>query len=817
MNLGQDVRFSLRQLARHPGFALVAVLTLALGIGANTALFTLAEAMFTRPLPGVEDSSALAWVGVVRPGYQSQEMSYPAFRAFRDQAQSFTSLAGYTRIALSLGSGGAPQRIRGQLVTGNFFDTLGVRMAAGRAFLPEEDRTPGSHPVVVISHALWQRRFASDPNLVGKEIILNGHGFTVVGIAPSRFTGCEFDDPADAWLPVMIHALAMPRPYDPLAATDITLLRAFARLRPDVSRGQAVTELTTLARQLQLDETSPEPAEPYRVEVSSMAGWVQPTSYGEAIPIAVLCFGVTGLVLLLTCANVTNLLLSRAAARRAEFGVRLAMGATRRRLAAQLLAESAPLAMVGAAGGVLFSLWATELVVVLVELPSALDLRPTPGVLAFTLTVAAGVTLALGLAPALYATRRDVALGLKDAAGVAGPGPRGMRAHRWLVASQIALATVLLVTTGLLLRTLQSISGVDLGFTGRENVLTVSFDLDLLGYDRARRDAFYRELLDRVRAFPETESVSVANNLPFSFTLIRTSVEAEAQAESGRYGPGAFFNLVHPDYFRVIGTPLRAGRDFTLGDDAGSPRVAIVNEAMAGALWPGQDAVGKRFHMGGDASVAYEVVGVAADGKYDNFADAPSAHVFLPAPQNPRGLEGMILLVRARGNAAGLIERVRQATHALEPNLALYRMQLLSEAVEAKAALRQQGAKLLGGFAGLALGLAALGVYGVMAFAVAQRKREIGIRVALGAQPGDVQRQFLRETLGIAASGVAVGGVLALVAASLLTDFFFGVSAADPLTYAAVGALLLVTALLASWLPARRATKVDPMVALRHE
>ncbi len=804
----QDLKFGVRMLAKTPGFTAIAVLTLAIGIGGNTAAFTLLNSIVAKAPPGMGDVGRLAWIALAHEGYRSSALSYADYVDFRDRASLLDGIAVYRSIHLSLSGGREPIRINGQMISANYFEVLGVRMAAGRKFLPEENQTRGAHPVAVLSHQLWERRFNKDSGIIGRTIVLNGRVFTVVGVTAPQFVGTDFENPAEIWVPAMMQAQVMPRTYDVLSQRDATEFTAIARLKPDAGRQQAQAELQSIAEQA--------PSKNPIVVVSPMRGWLPPDDLGANVPLEP--GAVTLLILLIACANVANLMLARSAARQREIAVREALGASRSRLVRQLLTESLLLGLLGSAVGLILSFVATDLIVAFLAVPVTLNVQPDVRVLGFTLALALLTTLLFGLVPALRGTRGDLIPALKGEVRMAGRRAGSSRLQHVFAVVQLSLSALLLVMAGLFLRTLQSVNRVDVGFTGRNNVIAVWFDLALQGYPEEKRESFYCDLLARVQSLPRVEAASLANNLPLSDRLIGTRVEADSSA-AGANQPSftVFFNAVRPGYFRTVGTPLLRGRDFTTQDDASAPRVVIVNETLAQRLWPGDDPLGKQLRTTGDADPPLVVVGVARDGKYDELGERPRAHMFLPHTQQREGLDGMILFVRSSDDAMQLAEPIKGMVRQLDANLPVYRISTLAGSIEQRVAERRRATAILGVFALLAMGLGVLGVYGVMSFSVAQRTQEIGIRAALGAQTRDVMSLFLRQGLRLALLGTGIGLAAALLASRALSHLLFGISAADPTTFLSVAGLLGMAAIAASYVPARRATRVDPIIALRNE
>ncbi|HVF43829.1 MAG TPA: ABC transporter permease, partial [Pyrinomonadaceae bacterium] len=706
----------------------------------------------------------------------------------------------------------------------NYFDVLGVGAAAGRTFVEDEGRTPS--PVVVLSHDLWRTRFGSDPSIVGRRISLNGLGFNVVGVAPQSFTGTEAGLARSLWVPLSMEPVLNPRAADAqTGARQPELLRdrnshwlaVLARLKDGVAREQAAAELEGIARRVAESNGGQVTEETLRrVRLLQMSGGMDPGDREEALPIAGLVMGVVGLVLLIACANIAGLLVARAAVRRRETAIRQALGATRTRLVRQWLTESVLLGVAGGALGLLLALWANDLMVSYAGgTPIAsLDIRLDYRVLAFTLFVSVATGVVFGLAPALQASRLDIVTALKTEDTLARSGSRRSRLRAAFVTAQVTLSVVLLVCAGLFIRSLRNAHTIDPGFQV-ERALTVTVDLGLLRYKEQEGGNFYRELLSRVESQPGVERASLVRFAQLGNSFAQGLVVAEGKSSGGEEGIGAGFNVVGPRYFETIGTRLVRGRDFNDADREGAPKVAVVNETLAALLWPGEDALGKRLSFEGARGPFLEVVGVARDGKYRSLGDRPRPYVYTPLFQSyqPR----MTLVVRTSGEPTALAGAVRGQLRALDPNLPVAEVRTLEEQFDLSLLPARVAAYTLGGFGLLALALAAIGVYGVVSYSVAQRTREIGVRVALGARAGDVLRLVLGEGLSVVGLGLLLGLLVSFAAARLFSNFLYGVGAADPLTFVFVPALLGAIALAAGYLPARRATKVDPMVALRHE
>ncbi len=810
----QDFRHATRLLVKSPGFVVVAALVLGLGVGANTAIFTIVNGFFLRPLP-VEDPGRLVWLTTLSPNAsRPQNLSYPDYLDARDHNEAFTGLLAYADIPVALAGGERPERVRGQMVSGNYFAVLGVKAALGRAFGPEEDRTPGAAPVVVMSHAFWKRHFSSDPGLVGRSVNLNGQAFMVVGIAPASFTGTEAEYATDLWVPFAMHDQAMPGSTSLLAQRNAAWVRVMGRLRPGVTLAQARARLTSLAaRDGQAERNQ---GEKVQVQVTRAGGAVHPSIAGEVMSIAAMLMAITALVLLIACANVANLLLARAAARMQEFGIRLALGATRARLVRQLLIENLLVSLLGGAVGFLMVLWGTDLLRLFAEIPDDIAAAMAPDFRVFTfalgLAVASGVLF--GLIPALHASRRDPAPVLKNDGADRGSGRTRMQ--RLLVVVQVSLSMVLLVSAGLFLRSLGKASRVDPGFDVGHG-LTMSFDLNLQGYSREKSLAFYQLLLERVEALPGVDSASLASLAPLSGRMVGMQLTPEAAEGEAPAGLMVFVNAVYPGYFRTLRTPVLRGRDFTSGDAAGAPGVAIINEACARRLWPDQEPLGKRISFDGPAGPYLQIIGVAKDAKYDELTEVPRPFVYLAHLQSPELLSEVALLVRAGKSPSQVLAPVQHELRSLSADLPIYGAATFETTLRLRADKQRGMTKMLSLFGTLALLLASVGLYGVVAFSVARRTREIGIRMVLGARRTDILSMLVGEGMRLTLWGVGLGLALSAALTRALSSMLFGVTPADVATFAGVSLLLGAMGAVASALPARRAARLEPMRALRDE
>ena len=809
-DLWQDLRYGARMLRKQPGFTLVAVLTLALGIGANTAIFTVVNALLLRPLPYPEaERLTVVATTMRREGVEVRSTSYPDLVSWRDQNTVFEQLAARTANSFSLLSGNEPERVNGELVSANYFSLLGVRAIHGRDFLAEEDQTPDAQRVAVVGAGLWQRRFGGNPELVGQTIQLSDGNYTVVGIMPEGFRGVS--DMAELWLPIMMTSAV--RPAKDLQERDQRWLSAVARLKPGVSLLQAQTEMDTIARQL--EQTYPDSNANRGAQVTLLHEQL----FGNMQQMLWILLGAVGCVLLVACANVANLLLQRAATRRKETAIRLALGATRGRLMRQLLTESLLLALSGGALGVLVAYWSADFLVTLspITFPSFVKLRLDAWVLGFSLVISVATGLLFGLTPALHAARPALNEALNDTSRGTSGGLGRSRMLGALVVSEIALALVLLVGAGLMIRSLQRLHSVDPGFDS-EQLLTMRFSLPAPKYPRAQIGGFTQQLHERLRALPGVRAVALSSDLPLSGDTSAGPIELEGQtAVPADSEIRMYRHRVTPQFFATLGIPLVQGRDFTADDRAQAPGVVIVSEALARRYWPGENPLGKRLKEQGESNPWLSIVGVAADVKYRGLPQNPNADPDVYYPLQQRPTNNLSLAVRTEADPAGLTGVIRSELQKLDPDLPVYGVTTMAQRVTNQTTQARFSTWLLGIFGGLALLLAAVGIYSVMAYAVEQRTHELGIRLALGAGAGDVLRLVLRHGMRLALLGVALGLGAALVVTRLMKGLLFGVAAIDPLTYAGIALLLTAVVLVACWLPARRAARVDPIVALRYE
>ena len=811
--LWQDLRYGARMLWKKPGFTLIAALTLALGIGANTGVFSLVNTVLLRPLPIAEPERVFE-ITPLREGMKIGVTSHPIYKDYRDRNDVVEGLAAYTFAPMSLSRDGANERLWGYLVSGNYFDLLGVRAAQGRLFTPEDDRAPGAHPVAVLSYGCWQRRYGGDPKLIGRTITVNNYSFTVIGIAPPEFNGTALMFTPELYVPV-----TMARQIDPAANwledRDSGILLMLGRLKPDVTAAQAKAAFDLLAMQFRRERPNDGDV---RVTFAS-PGLVVPYLRDPTLGLAGVLMAIVGLVLLVACTNLANLLLARATGRRKEIAVRLSLGATRRRLIRQLLTESLMLAAAGGVLGWLLAWWlvdAVKAVKLPVDFPLTIDLKLDGRVLLFTLLATLVTGVLFGLLPAWQASKPDLVLALKDE--TAGVVPRRAWLRNTLVVAQVALSLVLLTGAGLIVRSLQQVQMVGPGFdTG--HTVTALVDLTLQGYDRARAREFQKQLIARIEAQPGVRAASFTGWLPLNLDYRGSYIYVEGQpfTRSGDL-PVIAINNVWPRYFETMDIPLLAGRDFTGQDDKEETRRVIVNETFARRFFPGQpgeNAVGKRLSRGGPAEPFWDIIGVARDSKHGSLGEDPQPFVYFPMLREGEGAPALVARTSADPNS--LLNVIRHEVRQLDANLPVYEAKTMREHMRLSLFPLRAGAWVAGSLALLALALAGLGIYGVMSYATARRTREFGIRIALGAQAGDVLRLVARQGLALALIGLALGLAGALALTRLMTSVLYGVSATDVATFASVTLLLASVVLLACWIPARRAAKVDPMVALRRE
>ena len=810
-SLIKDIRYGLRSFVKRPAFTIIAVVTLALGIGANTAIFSLVNTVLLRPLPVPHPEQLTEVYGTFHSGADYTIQSYLNYKDYRDRNDVFSGLMAYRFSPMSISYEGRNERVWGYLVSGNYFDVLTVQPYLGRYFTPEEDQTPGSHPVAVISYGCWQKRFASDHGIVGQPLTLNGHVFTIIGVAPEGFNGTEV-----AYAPELFVPMMMAHEVEPgsnwLESRDSDNMFVVGRLKPGVSLAQAESALTTIT--LQLGKEYPRENEGRGVRLLT-PGLFIPDIRNSVVSFSSVLMGVVGLVLLLACVNLANLLLARATERRKELAIRLAVGASRARIVRQLVTESVLLSLAGGLGGLLLAAWINSLVAS-IKLPTDIalvfDLHLDWRVLVFALAVSLVTGVFFSLLPALQSSNPELVPALKDESSLG--GFRHSRLRNTLVVVQVALSLVLLVCAGLVIRSLQEAQRTRPGFTP-ENAVALSFDLGLQGYTEEKGRQFQQQLIERTQSLPGVRSVALTSTVPLTLDYSYTSIYVEGQATTNNTElPVAVPNEISPNYFRTMEIALR-GRDFTERDDKEESRVAIVNETFAKRFFPGQEALGRRFNFSGPDKPYWEVIGVAADGKYNSLGEDPKAAFYRPIIRDYN--TNATLVARTVGDSNVALTSLRGELQRMDPALPLYNVQTLSDHMDVPLFPFRMAATVLGSFGVLAIVLAAIGIYGVMSYVVASRTREIGVRIALGAAKRDVLILIVGQGMALALIGLAIGLVIALGVAQLMAKLLFGVSPVDPVTFAGVSLLLGVVAMLACYIPARKATKVDPLVALRYE
>ncbi len=799
-DMGRDVRYAVRSLVRARAFTLAAVVVLGLGTGGTAALFTAVSSLFLHPAPGVAPDARRVWITPRERG-RATMLSFPDYED-ASGVRPFEAATAFGNTTVSVASGGPAERVQAQLVTPGYFAMFGVRPLRGRGFLADET-SPGRAAVVVLSERLWRRAFSADPGVVGRSVKVDGRPFTVVGIAPAEFTGPEVGDLCELWLPIAAQPLISPDGRDLRPARRSGWLTAVGRLRPGANAVQATAALAHLAQ----------PAEHWSIGAAPMRSGMRPGN-GAALPGIIVGAVVTLLVLLIACSNFATLLIGRGAGRRAELAMRRTLGAGRSRILRLLLTEVALVTLAGGTLGVLLSVGIAAGLEAAVGMDGArLVLHPDRLALAAALGLALVSGLLFGVAPAVQATRPDPLPALRDAG--AGGDRRASRLRRGLVVAQVALSMLLLVTAGLLLRSLGNAMRADTGFDAGSNALLASFDPALQGYAPARRAAFEDELLRRVRELPGVAAATLATDLPLS----GMSSGARAAADGGA-GVEVSESTTRPGLFRALGDPLVAGRDFTAADGRGASAVVVVNESVARLLFGRRSPLGRRVRVGyGTDALNRTIIGVARDAVYDSPGEPPQPFVFLPLLQvAPEELARATLVVRsASGDASILTGPVRAVFRDLDPDMPVFDVRTFADQIAQRLAPRRVATRLIALFGALALLLSAVGLYGLTAYSVARRTREVGVRVALGARPGEVLRLFLGEGVRLSAAGVAIGLPLALVLTRFLSSMLYGVGAADLATFATAAAVLGGAALLASAIPARRATRIDAMRALRVE
>jgi putative ABC transport system permease protein len=826
--LAQDLRYAVRTLAKSPGFSVIVVLTLALGIGANTAIFSLTDQLLLRLLPVKSPEQLVVFDG---PGafqgrtFNNGTFSYPMYRDFRDQNTVFDGVLARFPAPLTLITNGQAERVNGELVSGNYLDVLGVRAHIGRTLTDGDDRTPGGHPVAMLTYRYWTRRFDRSPAVLNSSITLNGQPMTIVGVTPPGFFGIAVGENPDVLVPLMMKAQMTPT-WDDLMNRRSRWVTIMARLKPNVSAQQAESAMNVVYRQINEQELREiaSPSQSFRERFVSKHLFLRPGHKGPSdlrqqfsTPILVL-MGMVGLVLLIACANVANLLLARGAARQKEVAIRLALGASRGAIVRQRLIESVVLASAGAALGLVFAWWTGALLLKMLPYDGAaqtLSAQPDARVTIFAFAAALFTALLFGLAPALQSTRPALVSTLKDESGAVVGGTGHARFRKGLVVAQVGLSVLLLAGAGLFARSLYNLKTLNPGFEA-DQLLGFSLDPSLNGYSRERSVLLFQQLEEQLAQLPDVRAAaaSVIPLMTDSTWSSTVKVEGYQSKEGEDMNPSV--NGVGPGFFATMGQPLVRGREFSLKDVSGAPKVAIINETMAKYFFGSDNPLGRHLGWGRDKGPDMEIVGVVRDSKSATLRQEVKRFVYVPYMQEDE-IGQMTFYVRARGDAASVGASARQVAQRVDPNLPVFDMKTMTTVMDESLFIERMVAALSVAFGGLATLLAAIGLYGVMSYTVARRTREIGIRMALGAERSSVMWLVLKEVALMVAIGVGAGLPLALAVSRVVQSQLFDLSANDPIALAAAAAALALVALAAGYLPARRATRIDPMLALRYE
>jgi predicted permease len=807
-----DLRYAVRRLAQRPGFAVIAMLTIALGVGANSAIFSIVNAILLRPLP-VESPDRLVEIYSQEGDEEPVTQAYPDYLDIRARDDLFSGVTAYTVDFFSVDMGQEPEVMLGESVSGNYFEVLGVPAALGRALIPGEDDAPGAPAVAVISHAFWNRRFASDSTVLGQMLRVKGRPVEIIGVMPPKFKGLLVGFSSELWLPLTANVSFS---ADDLDDRQSRWLLMKGRLRPGVTPDQAQAGLDVLAGQLAA--AYPESNADRRFPVIPTNDVrLHPMIDRALVPVAALLMTVVGLLLLIVCTNLANLLLARALARRKEIAIRLAIGAGRGRLVRQLLTESVLLALLGGVLGLAVA-WGTVELLVRFQPPIlfrlSLDLGIDGRVLAFTFFVSVLAGVLFGLAPALQATRPQLTPALKNEMEAVTRKRRTFGLRGSLVVVQVAVSLVLLIGAGLFVRSLIGAQRIDPGFE-REQAAIITVAPTLADYDTARVKNLFAELRQRARALPGVEAAALASHLPLGVSVNMNELYVEGAETSEDDAPSIDVTVVSPGYFETMAIPLLQGRDFGDGDDDTAPLVVIVNQAAARRFWPGEDPIGRRLRLGGPDSQLREIVAVAQTTKVRTLGEEPRPYLYMPLLQRHRGI--MSLIVRTSGDPASTVPLLRREALLLDESLPIMELKTMRQHLGIMLFAPRMGGILLGIFGGLAILLATIGIYGVVSFAAAQRTREVGIRVALGARPGDVVRLVIGQGMVMVGVGAAIGLVLAFAGTRPLGSFLYGVNVSDPTTFLGITLLLAGVAFVATMVPALRAARLDPTVALRRE
>lgn len=814
----QDIRYGIRALKTNPLFTFVAALTLALGIGANTAIFSIVNAYLFKPMP-VKNPDEIVVVGMTDPSFElPHEISYPMFEDIRDRSGVFADAFAYQNNVVNLGVDGQNERAFVELVSGNCFSVLGIEAIHGRMFTGEECAKPGTAPVVVLSYNYWQNRFGGDQSVIGKNITLCNQPFTIIGIAPKSFTGIEAIIDVGMYVPMMMKPLLYPVSKVSFVNRSDGGYRFMGRLKPDADLNKAKAALNVLA--VQLTQDFPEYYKNIKLVVYPEVRSRPQIAVADAmLTIGFSFMALVGLVLLIACANVANLILSRATTRSRELAIRSAMGATRFHLIRLLIVESLLLGVISGIAGVLLAIWGTDLIGSIkfsVDAPINFSVVPDWRVFVFSLLVALAAGVIAGLLPAFQSSHINLNEALKEGGRGGSEGGKRQRLRSAFVVAQIAASFLLLICAGLFIRSLQESQNINLGFR-TDNLYMFTVDLELEGYDEQRGRTFQKQMLEQLKRMPQTVEVSLAGHTPLGYNNDMADVYTAEQASTSEQDfITAVYGKIAPDYFQTMDIPIIEGRPINERDDEKAEPVAVVNEAMARQLWRGQNAIGKQFRLSRDGK-PIQVVGVARDSKYIFLGEEPRPFLYVPIKQNYRS--EITFFVHTEGNPISMLNAARQTVRDLDSKMVIYDVKTMNEHLSSGIAFMfiRLGATLAGIFGFVGLVLAVVGIYGVISYSVTQRTHEIGIRMALGAQALDVLKLILKQGMWLTISGIMIGLLAALLLTRALTGLLYGVSATDVVTYVAVSLLLTGVALLACFVPARRAAKTDPMIALRYE
>jgi putative ABC transport system permease protein len=824
-NIAQDIRYALRNLRKSPAFAAIAVITLALGIGANTAIFTVVNAVFFHPIP-VKDPARLMEIFTLDQrkifGATNNNVfpnSFPNGQDIQQRAQSFSGVTVYESFAtrVSMTVNGQPNQYFAQLSSGNYFDVLGVNAQLGRTFRPEEDRTDGAGPVAVLSHGFWERVLAANPNVIGQNVLINGQGFSIIGVAPKGFQGTSVIGGPDMWIPMSMHDQILTGFTKQLFNERRFLgFSAVGRLKDGARPEQAKAELQAIASDLEKAFPLANKGRTFTLQ-PLLESSIAPNQRDQFNRAGIMLMAVVGIVLLIACFNIANLLLARASGRKREMSIRVAIGASRRRIVTQLLTEALVLAVAGGALGLGLALAGRDVMWRFRPplLPAdGMDLSLDWHVMTFTFLVAITTGLIFGLAPALQASRPDLVSELKERAG--GDLRKGSRftVRDILISLQVMVCLIALVGAGLFLISLRNAQTMDTGFD-THNLAMLSFDLGALNYDAPRAREFERRALEAAQNTPGVRAAALSNTIPlFNGGFGRTLFKEGEDNNNGQSGHVSQYSVMSPEYLQTMGIAMVRGQGFDSTIRENTPRVAIINETAAKQIWPNEDPIGKRFTFFRDTS-ATQVIGIVRDSTYNNLGEAPRPYMYVPLIQNPNS--AVTVFFRTQGDPRSALSSVRAQIQAMDRNLPITNVWAIGEVISQSLWAASFGASLLTVFAMIAMALCAVGIYGVVGYSVGQRIREFGIRLALGAQPRDVLLMVLKQSALIMTAGLVAGLVAAFFLARLIVTFLYGVNTNSPLAFLAMALVLAAVGVFASYIPARRAAKVDPMVALHYE